>query len=165
LNDHVILCGCGRVGRLVAVVLEAAKISYVGIESDLTRFREARRARHNVVFGDASRSRFLDRAGLEHAKLLVVTFDERRAVERLLHYARHRRPGISSIISAADDRDLSGLAEAGATAVFPENLAAGLALADQALLLTGLSQEQAARVITEVRAELNPELRDRIGVA
>jgi hypothetical protein len=37
LNDHVILCGCGRVGRLVAVVLEAAKISYVGIESAETR--------------------------------------------------------------------------------------------------------------------------------
>ena len=85
-------------------------------------------------------------------------------MERLLHHARHRHPGIASIISAADDRDLSGLAEAGATVVFPENLAAGLALADQALLLSGLSQEQAARVITEVRAELNPELRDRIGV-
>ena len=115
LNDHVILCGCGRVGRLLAVVLEAAKISYVGIESDLTRFREARRAGHDVVFGDASRSRFLDRAGLERAKLLVVTFDERRAVERLLHHARHRHPGIASIISAADDRDLSGLADIGAT--------------------------------------------------
>lgn len=88
----------------------------------------------------------------------MVTFDERRAVERLLHHARHCNPAMASIISAADDRDLSSLADAGATVVFPENLAAGLALADQALLLGGLSQEQAARVITEVRAELNPEL-------
>jgi monovalent cation:H+ antiporter-2, CPA2 family len=154
LHDHVILCGCGRVGRLVALVLEAAKISYLAIESDLTRFRETRRSGHNVIFGDGSRSRFLDRAGVEGAKLLVVTFDERQAVARLLHHARHRNPAIASIISAADDVALSELADAGATVVFPENLAAGLALADQALLLSGLSQEQAARVISEVRADL-----------
>jgi CPA2 family monovalent cation:H+ antiporter-2 len=31
LNEHAILCGCGRVGRLVALVLEAAQIRYVAI--------------------------------------------------------------------------------------------------------------------------------------
>jgi CPA2 family monovalent cation:H+ antiporter-2 len=56
------------------------------------------------------------------------------------------------------------MTEAGANVVFPENLAAGLALADQVLLLTGLSQEQAASIVTEVRAELNPELQGRVGV-
>jgi CPA2 family monovalent cation:H+ antiporter-2 len=53
---------------------------------------------------------------------------------------------------------------AGAATVFPENVAAGLALADQALLLSGFTQEDAARVITAVRAELNPELRGRVGI-
>jgi hypothetical protein len=53
---------------------------------------------------------------------------------------------------------------AGAAAVFPENLAAGLALAHQALLLTGFTQDDAAGVITKVRAELNPELLGRVGV-
>lgn len=68
------------------------------------------------------------------------------------------------MVSAADDRELSSMTESGATVVFPENLAAGLALADQVLLLTGLSQEQAASIITEVRAELSPELRGRVGI-
>ena len=48
--------------------------------------------------------------------------------------------------------------------MFPENLAAGLALADQVLLLNGLDQEQAAKLVTEVRVELNPELRGRVFV-
>jgi CPA2 family monovalent cation:H+ antiporter-2 len=164
LSDHVILCGYGRVGRLVAVVLEAAKVPYLAIESDLIRFREAKHAGCNVVFADATRSSILHRAGLERARLLVVTFDERRAVERLLHRARHSNPEIVSVVSAADDRELSSMTEAGATVVFPENLAAGLALADQVLLLTGLSQEQAASIIAEVRVELHPELRDRVGI-
>jgi CPA2 family monovalent cation:H+ antiporter-2 len=81
-----------------------------------------------------------------------------------LHRARHANPEIISIVSAADDRELSSTTEAGATVVFPENLAAGLALADQVLLLTGLSQDQAASIVAEVRAELHPELRGRVGI-
>jgi CPA2 family monovalent cation:H+ antiporter-2 len=78
--------------------------------------------------------------------------------------AHHHNPDLVSIVSAADDRELSSMTEAGAAVVFPENLAAGLALADQVLLLAGLSQEQAASIVTEVRAELNPELEGRVGV-
>jgi CPA2 family monovalent cation:H+ antiporter-2 len=164
LDDHVILCGCGRVGRLVAVVLEAARTPYIGVESDLIRFREAKRLGHNVMFADASRAPILGRVGVERARILVVTFDERRAVARLLHHARHRNPRIVSIVSAADERELSSVTEAGATVIFPENLAAGLALADQVLLHTGLSQERAASIITDVRTALDPELQGRVGV-
>jgi monovalent cation:H+ antiporter-2, CPA2 family len=53
---------------------------------------------------------------------------------------------------------------AGAAIVFPENFAAGLALADQVLLLGGLTRENAAKVVTTVRAELSPELIDRVGL-
>jgi monovalent cation:H+ antiporter-2, CPA2 family len=164
LDDHIILCGCGRVGRLVAYVLDAAKVPYLAIEADLTRFREAKRAGHKVFFGDASRPPTLHRAGVQRARLLVVTFDQRLAVERLLHKARQHNPEIVSIVSAADDRELASVTEAGATVVFPENLAAGLELADQVLLLSGLAQEQAASIVTEVRAELNPELGGHVGI-
>jgi monovalent cation:H+ antiporter-2, CPA2 family len=85
-------------------------------------------------------------------------------VERLLHNAGQHNPEIVSIVSAADDRELASVTEAGATVVFPENLAAGLELADQVLLLSGLAQEQAASIVTEVRAELNPELGGHVGI-
>ena len=94
----------------------------------------------------------------------VITFDERKAVERLLHHARRHNPEIVSIVSTADERDVSRIAEAGATVVFPENLAAGLELADQALLLSGVAREQAARIITEVRAEISPDLLGHVGL-
>ncbi|MDI7862614.1 hypothetical protein MRS76_11645 [Rhizobiaceae bacterium n13] len=68
------------------------------------------------------------------------------------------------MVSTADDRDIAALVKAGANVVFPENLAAGLALADQSLLLCGLTQEEAGRIITTLRAELNPELRERVGI-
>lgn len=37
---------------------------YLAIESDLTRFREAKRSGHHVVFAAASRTRILDGSGV-----------------------------------------------------------------------------------------------------
>jgi CPA2 family monovalent cation:H+ antiporter-2 len=163
LRDHVILCGCGRVGRLVALVLEAAKAPYIAIESDLIRFRRSKKSGHKVVFGDAGRKRVLEAAGIARASLLVVTFDRRHVVERILHYAREQNPAASSIVSAADDQEILPLARAGAGTVFPENIAAGLALADQVLLVCGFSHDDAANIVAAVRAELHPELRGHVG--
>jgi hypothetical protein len=88
----------------------------------------------NIVFGDASRSRVLHRAGVKRARLLAVTFDERRALD-----------GLSK-------RRVSG--ESGD----------GLALADRVLLLNGLDQEQAASIVTRIRPRINSELRDPVEV-
>jgi CPA2 family monovalent cation:H+ antiporter-2 len=154
LNDHVILCGCGRVGRLVATVLESADIAYVAVEDDLARFRVARRQGHEVVFGDARHHRILEAAGLRRSRLVIVTFDRHDAVERILHQTKAIDPAPASLVSTADDLELARFSRLGPTAVFPENLAAGLSLADQALLLCGKTEDEAGRVIGTVRAEL-----------
>ena len=164
LDRHVLLCGCGRIGRLVATALEAAKIPCIAIEADLARFKEAQRRGHTTVHGDAAHRRILAAAGLAKAKLVVITFDRHAAVERILKFASEQDAAVPCVVSTADDRDITSLVDAGATVVFPENLAAGLALADQSLLLCGLTQQEARRIIITLRAELNPELRERVGI-
>jgi CPA2 family monovalent cation:H+ antiporter-2 len=164
LDRPVLLCGCGRVGRLVATALEAAKIPYIAIESDLARFKEAQKQGHMIVHGDAAHRRILSTAGLAKARLVVITFDRHAAVERILKFAREGEAAIPCVVSTTDERDMTSLVAAGATVVFPENLAAGLALADQSLLLCGLTQQEAGQIITTLRAELNPELRERVGI-
>jgi hypothetical protein len=72
--------------------------------------------------------------------------------------SRRRRAGWS------DDRDLPALVTAGVGTVFPENFAAGFGFADQVLLLSGFSQEDAADVVIAVRAELSPELSGHVGI-
>jgi Kef-type K+ transport system membrane component KefB len=111
----------------------------------------------------ASRRSVLEAAGLSRACLLVVTFDRRAAVERLLHLARTRTPPLPAFVSTSDDREVATFATAGAVVMVPENLAAGLALAAEALRFRGLSQEEAAKVVTSVRATLNPELQVLVG--
>jgi monovalent cation:H+ antiporter-2, CPA2 family len=135
-------------------VLESAEIAYIAIETDLSRFQTARRQGHEVVFGDARHHRILEAAGLDRAVLVVITFDHLNTVERILHRIKALEPAPASLVSTADDLDMAPVARLEATAVFPENLAAGLALADRALLLCGKSQDDAARIVNTVRAEL-----------
>jgi CPA2 family monovalent cation:H+ antiporter-2 len=106
----------------------------------------------------------LDAVGIARARLVIATFSYPRLIERIIHHARQLNPNVKTLVSAADEADLPQLARAGVTAVFPENLAAGLALGNQALLLLGRSHEEAARVVTELRALLNPELEGHLGV-
>lgn len=163
LENHVILLGCGRVGRLVVSVLEAAHLKYLAMELDLEEFRHAKQLGHRIVLADASRLRMLDAAGLSRASLLVITFDHPRPLERILHHARHQRQQLPILVSARDDRRLTTVSKAGASVVFPENLAAGLALGNQALLLLGVPHEQAASLVRSTRASLNPESCDVLG--
>lgn len=164
LTGHVILCGCGRIGRPVAAALEAAKLPYVALEKDFPRFRAARAQGLRAMFADATRGGILAAAGLARAQLVVLTFLSEREAERILRRIRTDAPKVVRLANALDEDAATRLLAAGANTVFPENLAAGLGLADQALLLCGLDQAAAARVITELRGRLSPALIAGAGV-
>ncbi len=157
LNDHVILCGCGRVGRLVASVLETCQVPYVAIESQYGQVDLARRQGHHVVFGDASRARLLDAAGLRRASAVVITFDRPGPVRKMLDHIRHVNPAIHVVVSTDDDRERERFLAAGANAVLPENLAAGLSLGAHVLVALGMEHAEVARHIDALRAELQAE--------
>lgn len=61
---HVILVGCGTIGRILARALETSGTPYVAIERDYERFVRARSDGFNVIFGDGRRKALLDAAGL-----------------------------------------------------------------------------------------------------
>jgi CPA2 family monovalent cation:H+ antiporter-2 len=164
LTGHVILCGCGRIGRPVAAALEAAKLPYVALEKDFPRFRAARAEGLRAMFADATRGGILAAAGLARARLVVLTLLSEREAERILRRIRTDAPKVVRFANALDEDAATRLLAAGANTVFPENLAAGLGLADQALLLCGLDQAAAARVITELRGRLSPALITGAGV-
>jgi CPA2 family monovalent cation:H+ antiporter-2 len=163
-SNHVLICGCGRVGRLVALALDEAQLPYLAIEADGQRYWEARELGIPVIFGDASRAGLLKAAGLPRARLVVVTFDRQPDVGKLLHHLRAHNPGLPALVSVSGVGQAQQLASAGVVAIFPESLAAGLALADQALLLAGFTQDQAAQIIRKVRAALNPRLDKVLGL-
>tara|TARA_R110000868_G_scaffold411785_1_gene710534 strand:- start:10562 stop:12277 length:1716 start_codon:yes stop_codon:yes gene_type:complete len=159
LDNHVILAGCGPVGRLVAVTLENADIRYLGIERNVDRLRRAQADGHKVVFGDATRPGILDAAGVVRARAMVVLVNDWHRSTKIIREARRLNASLQIIASLRDDTHLAELVEAGASHIFPENYASGLGLAAQALMSLGVPPAEAMDKIRSIRAELSPELR------
>lgn len=72
LSDHVIICGYGRVGRILSEEFAAHGIPFVVIDLDAEAAAEAEDAGYLVVVGDATEEDELIKAGIERAKTLIV---------------------------------------------------------------------------------------------
>lgn len=159
LRNHVVLAGCGPVGRLVGKVLKASGVPYIAIERDVDRLRIAQREGHPVIFGDATRYGVLEAAGVEDAGVVVCLLNSEARLEELVRHVRQLNPAVPVLVSTRDDRGLRPLVKAGATHIFPESQAAGLGLAAQTFIALGVPPAEALARVRAIRVRLNPELR------
>lgn len=72
LRNHVILCGFGRMGALVAQELHARKVSVVAIDRDHNLQEQLRDLRVPFLIGDATEEEVLLEAGLLRARSVVL---------------------------------------------------------------------------------------------
>jgi len=152
-QDHIIICGYGRSGQNLARLLEAEDISFVALDSDPQRVREAAADGSTVVYGDASRREALVSAGLAKARAVVITFADTPVALKILHHVHQLYPDLPVIVRTLDDSEIDRLMEAGATEVVPEVLEGSLMLASHSLLLLGIPLNRVLRRIRTVREQ------------
>ena len=152
LADHVVIGGFGRVGRVVARLLDAEAIPYVALDLDGDLIAEERRAGHAVYYGDAGRREILDRVGGARARAFVVTTNEPLASERMVKAIRQAWPAAIVHARARDSRHAARLAALGVTGAVPETLEGSLQLGAQLLIGIGLPEEAVDARITVARA-------------
>ena len=71
LTEHVIICGFGRIGEVLAMDLRRSDKPCVVVDHDPDRFEAAKAAEFLCVYGDATQEDTLKRAGIENAASLV----------------------------------------------------------------------------------------------
>jgi voltage-gated potassium channel len=75
MNDHLILCGFGRVGRAIAREFTDEGIPFVVVDSDDASLVQAAAEGATVVHGNAADIETLKAAGVERARGLVTAVD------------------------------------------------------------------------------------------
>lgn len=117
LEEHVIICGFGRVGRGTLNVLSDRGVSTVVIESNPDRVDAAIAAGALVIKGDATHNDVLEVAGIHRAQALIacVAIDSDNLVIALS--AKSLRPGLRVICRATELESERKLRLAGADAV------------------------------------------------
>jgi CPA2 family monovalent cation:H+ antiporter-2 len=153
LEDHVVICGYGRVGQNIARLLEQEGFAYMALDLDPLKVREAHSGGEEVHYGDATRREILDAAGLERARLVVISYNDAASALRILEHVRQADPDKPVLVRTTDDSCLEDLIRAGATEVIPETLEASLVIGTHLLFLMGVPAQRVAELEQRVRGD------------
>ena len=152
LDGHVILCGFGRTAQNLAQFLRRVNIPFIAIEIESDIVTEAREAGASVFLGDSSKPEILRVAGIDRARVLVISFTEIKTSEHIARAARALNRDIPMIIRTRDDRHLERLLECGADEVIPDTVESSMMLAKHTLAALGEKQQTINEMMDEARA-------------
>ena len=140
LQDHVIIGGFGRLGRILAEFLEQNGVAYIATEINIDIVDKARKQGRNIVFGDSNNVEILRRCQLDSARLVVLTFKSLEEGKAAIMQIRERNCQIPIIVRCRDHLHYQELISLGADEVFPEVLESSLMITRQVLSLLDVEQ-------------------------
>ncbi len=136
-ENHAIVVGYGRVGKVVCDLLKEHGIAYVAADFDAPTVTRDRRSGHDVFYGDAADPRFLEACGLSAAAGVIITIHTQNVIDEVVAHVRTRRPDILIVSRARDAAHASHLYSLGASDAVPETIEASLQLSEAALIGLG----------------------------
>lgn len=158
-DQHVIICGFGVTGQHVATMLESEGVSYLALDSDPERVKQASEAGKSVVYGASQSSNTLMAAGIARAKAIVITFKSIQETMKVIQQIEGLNAGIPILARAKDDAEMDKLILAGATQVIPEKAEGSVMLGAQVLSLAGVPLRRVMRRVSEAREDRYGKLR------
>ena len=161
-DPRTIIVGGGRVGRLVADMMQTHDKPYVMIDSNPDLVAAGKRDGYRATFGDAARKGTLSRLGVAQAPAVVLTMDEPVLVQRLVTKLRTTYPELLIVARARDTDHAAALYRAGASHAVPETLEASLQLSEAVLVDIGVAMGPVIASIHAKRDEYR-ELLERDG--
>jgi CPA2 family monovalent cation:H+ antiporter-2 len=164
-QNHAIVVGYGRVGKVVCELLREHGVSYLAADLDAPAVTRDRRSGHDVYYGDASDPKFLEACGLATAAGVIITIHTQSAIDEVVEHVRSLRPDILIVSRARDAAHASHLYSLGATDAVPETIEASLQLSEAALVGLGRPTGLVIASIHEKRDEIRRTLQQAAGKA
>ena len=159
-EPRVLIIGAGRVGLLIARMLEKHDKPYVAIDSNADLIAGAKRRGIRATFGDANRGDALSRLGVENALAVVLTMDEPVLAQRLVAKLRSEHPDLLIVARARDTEHAAALYRAGASHAVPETLESSLQLSEAVLVDIGVAMGPVIASIHEQRDEYRAQIEE-----
>jgi len=117
LRGHVIVCGYGRIGRMLAEDLATAGADFLILDQDEARLAEARASGYLCWVGDATDEDSLRAVGVAHARVLATVLPSDAANVFITLSARSLNPNLQIIARGEAPSTESKLLQAGANQV------------------------------------------------
>ena len=149
----VVIAGYGRVGRLVATMLEHANINFIAFDVDSKRVELGQKEGRQVYYGELSELEFLNKIGLERVSAVIVTVDNHHTTSKIISHIRTLYPVLTILSRTRDMKTRDTLLKHGATWAMPESIEGSLRLAAEFLLTQGMPREEVFEILTYFRKD------------
>lgn len=153
MTGHVVIVGCGRVGRHIAEALGRLQIPRLVVEADPARLKKLRELGVPVLYGDAGSSEILDHAWLENARALVITLPDDAAALAVAITGRRRASDLRIVARASTWDGAKRLQKAGVNDVVRPELEGGVEIVRRTLLDLDLPVRDVQRYTELIRRE------------
>jgi monovalent cation:proton antiporter-2 (CPA2) family protein len=150
-SQTVIIGGFGRVGRMLAQLLEEQRIPFIAVDNDPELVAQQRGLGRPIYFGDASQPDVLRHLGIENAAAFATTMDAPETAEHVIRAIHQTSPHVPIIARARDVDHALVLLGSGARSAVPETMEASLELCEQLLKGIGFPEDVARTVVDDQR--------------
>lgn len=130
IEDHIIICGYGRIGKVIVSELKEMKSKFVIVELNeaLTKII-SETTEYNVILGDARKEDILKKAGIEKAKIIITALNEDSDNVFTAITAKSMNDKIRIISTAANLENMDKLYKIGVSQVVSPQVVTGKILA------------------------------------
>ena len=160
INNHVVVAGYGRVGRVIVRVLSDRGYKVLVIENSEAAVRSLRQQSIPYIFGDADAELVLEKVHLERAKALAIALPDASSTRMLLKQALKINPELEIVVRSHSDREIDLLSVLGATEVVQPEFEAALEMGMQILSTLGDDREVVGSIIQQIRLDRYSHVRD-----
>jgi CPA2 family monovalent cation:H+ antiporter-2 len=153
LENHVIICGYGRVGRWLGRALEMAQIPFVVVDYNFNVLSDLKEKGNPVVYGDPGEIDVLASAQAKKAKMVIIDIPDRHTQELVIGNCQTINPKLPIICQTHHEEDQPRLKALGVKTVIQPEFEASLSIIHRILQTYGLDKEEVAGKIKRIKIE------------
>jgi CPA2 family monovalent cation:H+ antiporter-2 len=159
LQQHVVICGYGKIGRNIVRMLTEHGYSVLVIDQSEQRIQELREAGIPYIYGNAASLHVLEKAGVMTAKGMAIALPDPMSTRLCLKRALELSPDLDIVVRASKDKDIELLYQLGAKEVVQPDFEASLELSSHLMTGLGLPLPVIQREVQQIRNSHYQDLR------
>lgn len=162
-KEHIIIAGGGRVGFQLGLILQKTGFQFVVVEHDFRRFEKCKAVGFPTIYGEANQDTVLTAAGVEQARLIMITIPFVATIEKINSFARSVNSEIKIIARAEDMYSVEELYKMNIYEVVQPEFEAGIEMIRQAMALLDVPLNKIHEFTNTLRREYKTEkLKDAV---
>ncbi len=153
LENHVVICGYGRVGSYVGRALTLANIPFIAIDYSFHTVEKAKRDGVHIIYGDPTDPDILEFAGISRAVALVSVVPERFVQETIVLNAKKSNRDIIVISRVHLHEHQQRMRDLGVDIVVQPELEASVSIIKKLFMIKQLTREEMVRRLHHFKVE------------